>query len=72
MAFIKYLKQEEIPEANRVKDEDNIIQIHGIHSKVMKQHYDMYLELMRKKSPLSRIQREMMAVVVSQVNECHY
>ncbi|NOR45714.1 MAG: hypothetical protein GQ534_09035 [Candidatus Delongbacteria bacterium] len=72
MAFIKYLKQDEIPEQNRVKDIDNIIQIHSVHSKVMKQHYEMYLELMRKRSPLSRIQREMIAVIVSIINECHY
>lgn len=72
MAFIKYLKQDEIPEQNRVKDLDNIIQIHSVHSKVMKQHYDLYLEIMRKRSPLSRAQREMMAVVVSLINECHY
>ncbi|MCK4980999.1 MAG: carboxymuconolactone decarboxylase family protein [Candidatus Delongbacteria bacterium] len=38
----------------------------------MKQHYDLYLEIMRKRSPLSRAQREMMAVVVSLINECHY
>ena len=72
MAFIKYLKQDEIPEQNRVKDLDNIIQIHSVHSKVMKQHYDLYLEIMRKRSPLSRAQREMMAVLVSLINECHY
>ena len=72
MAFIKYLKQEDIPEKNRVKDLDNIIQIHSVHSKVMKQHYDLYVEIMRKRSPLTRAQREMMAVVVSLINECHY
>ena len=72
MAFIKYLDQEDIPEQNRVKDLDSIIQIHSVHSKVMKQHYDLYLEIMRKRSPLSRAQREMMAVVVSLINECHY
>ena len=72
MAFIKYLNQEDIPEQNRVKDLDNIIQIHSVHSKVMKQHYDLYLEIMRKRSPLSRAQREMMAVLVSLINECHY
>ena len=72
MAFIKYLEQEDIPEQNRVKDLDNIIQIHSVHSKVMKQHYDIYLEIMRKRSPLARTQREMIAVVVSLINECHY
>ncbi len=72
MAYIRFLSQNEIPEKNRVNDLDNIIQIHGIHSQVMKHHYDMYLTLMRKRSPLSRIQREEIAVVVSTVNACRY
>jgi hypothetical protein len=72
MAYIRFLSQEEIPAKNRVNDLDNIIQIHGIHSPVMKHHYDMYLTLMRKQSPLSRIQREEIAVVVSSVNACQY
>lgn len=72
MAFIKYLSQEEIPESQRIKDTDNIIQIHGVHGKVMKGHYDLYIEVMRKRSPLSRIQREQIAVVVSAYNGCLY
>ena len=72
MAYIKYLSQEEIPEANRVNDMDNIVQIHGINSEAMKRHFDMYITLMRKRSPLSRIQREEIAVTVSTLNGCHY
>ena len=72
MAYIKYLSQEEIPEANRVKDMDNIVQVHGVNSEAMKRHYDMYITLMRKRSPLSRIQREEIAVSVSTLNGCHY
>lgn len=72
MAFIKYLSQEEIPDRHSVSDTDNIIQIHGINSGVLKAHYDMYITLMRKRSPLSRIQREMVAVTVSAINGCHY
>ena len=72
MAYIKYLSQEEIPENQRVNDTDNILQIHGVHGKVMKGHYDLYLEVMRKKSPLSRIQREQIAVAVSAYNGCLY
>jgi hypothetical protein len=72
MAFIKYLSQEEIPARNRVNDDDNIIQIHGVHSDVMRTHYEMYIALMRKRGPLTRIQREMIAVVVSVVNNCYY
>ena len=72
MAYIKYLSQEEIPEAHRVDDTDNILQVHSINSAVMKRHYDMYITLMRKRSPLSRIQREEIAVTVSHCNACHY
>ena len=72
MAFIKYLPQEEIPEKNRVDDMDNIIQIHGVNSGVMRSHFDMYITLMRKRSPLSRIQREEVAVAISALNSCHY
>ena len=72
MAYIPYVSESDIPERDRVPDRDNIIQIHGVHSRIMKQHYDLYLEIMRRPSPLSRKQREMVAVVVSAVNDCHY
>lgn len=72
MAFIPYLPDERIPGEDRVPDQDNILRIHGVHSRVMRQHYDLYMELMRGPSPLSRIQREMLAVVVSAANGCHY
>lgn len=72
MAFITYQSEDQIPPGDRVADHDNIIRIHGIHSRVMKQHHALYVELMRGPGPLSRIQREMIAVVVSSVNGCHY
>ena len=72
MAFIKYLSTDNIPEKDRVADTDHILQIHSVHSKIMKHHYDLYKELMYSKGPLTRIQREMIAVVVSAENECHY
>jgi len=72
MAFISYLPQERIPEADRVPDHDNIIQIHGVHSRTMRQHFELYRELMYSRGPLSRIQREMIGVVVSAANNCHY
>ena len=72
MAFIDYVTGEMIPPADRVPDQDNIIQIHGVHSRTMRQHYDLYKELMYGKGPLSRIQREMIAVVVSGENRCRY
>ena len=72
MAFISYLPPEQIPEADRVPDQDNIIQIHGVHSRTMRQHFELYRELMYSRGPLSRIQREMIGVVVSAANNCHY
>ena len=72
MAFIDYIDLSEVPESDRVSDTDNILRIHGLHSQTMRHHYDLYRELMYGRGPLSRIQREMIAVVVSAVNECHY
>jgi alkylhydroperoxidase family enzyme len=51
---------------------DNILMIHSLNPPSMAGHYDLYKTLMYGRSPLSRAQREMIAVVVSTVNECHY
>jgi alkylhydroperoxidase family enzyme len=72
VAHIKYLLADEIPEVDRVSDDDNIIRIHGINSPTIRQHHDLYRQLMYGRGPLTRIQREMIAVVVSAANECHY
>ena len=72
MAFIPYLPEDVIPPEDRVPDQDNILRIHGVHPRVMRFHYDLYRELMHGPGPLSRTQREMLAVVVSAANQCHY
>jgi alkylhydroperoxidase family enzyme len=51
---------------------DNIMKIHSLNVKSMQTHFDLYAHLMRGKSELTRVQREMIAVVVSAVNRCHY
>lgn len=51
---------------------DNILKIHSLNVKSLKSHYDLYAHLMRGRSPLSRAQREMIAVVVSALNKCRY
>lgn len=51
---------------------DNIIKIHSLNVKSMQTHYDLYAHLMRGRSPLTRVQREMIAVVASVANQCHY
>lgn len=72
MAFIQYVPEDQIPAEDRVSDTDNILRIHGVHSRIMRLHYDFYLELMHRRGPLSRVQRELIAVVVSAANGCHY
>ena len=72
MAFIEYVVDEEIPEEDRVADRDNIIRIHGVHSRLLRLHHDLYRELMYGPGPLSRVQREMVAVVASAHNRCRY
>jgi len=51
---------------------DNIIRIHSLNPRSMRDHVDLYAHLMRGRSPLSRIQREMLAVTVSAENNCFY
>lgn len=81
MAWIKIIKEDEA--SGRLKElynkyeepsgiVDNILKIHSLNVKSMKGHYDLYAHLMRGPSDLSRIQREMIAVVTSTVNHCHY
>lgn len=72
MAWIRYIDPEDIPCEDRVPDEDNILRIHGVHSRTIRHHYDLYLELMYGRGPLSRLQREMIAVRVSALNACRY
>lgn len=58
--------------AGRRGEPDNILRIHSLNPPSMEHHYELYRHLMRGPSPLTRIQREMIAVVVSAVNECFY
>ncbi len=72
MAYIEYIDLDQINERDRVGDDDHIIRIHGINSRVMKNHFDLYVTLMRRVSPISRKLREMIAVTVSSLNRCRY
>ena len=51
---------------------DHILKIHSLNPKSLETHYDFYKHLMAGRSGLSRAQREMIAVVVSAINSCHY
>ncbi len=51
---------------------DNILRIHSINISTLKGHYELYQSAMKGSEELTHKQREMIAVVVSSVNECHY
>lgn len=67
MAFIEY-----VPAREWKLDPDNILRIHGINPRVLRAHLELYKAVMHAESPLSRAQREMLAVAVSAYNGCHY
>ena len=81
MAWIKIIREEEA--TGRLKElydkytepwggVDNILKIHSLNVKSMETHYKLYAHLMRGRSELSKVQREMIAVVASAANRCHY
>ncbi len=81
MAFISYVPYDDAAgllaelyakyrEADGVLD--NIIRIHSLNPRSMRDHVQLYAHLMRGPSPLSRAQREMIAVTVSAENDCFY
>ncbi len=81
MAYIPYISQEDAsPELRALYDRyrgpvgeiDNILRIHGLNPPSLSGHVGLYQTLMRGRSDLTRTQREMIAVVVSAINECHY
>ena len=72
MAFIRYVPPDELAPEERVPDPDHIIQIHAVHPAVMRHHLDLYKALMHRPGPLSRRERELMAVRVSGLNDCPY
>ena len=51
---------------------DHILRIHSLNPRSMGDHMELYSHLMRGRSPLTRIQREMIAVAVSAENDCFY
>lgn len=72
MAFIRYVSEHDQEPHDRVPDPDHIIQIHSLHPAVMRHHYDLYRALMHETGPLTRREREVIAVRVSGLNRCPY
>ena len=57
----------------RVGEIYNIVKLFSVRPKSMRAFVELYLAVMfDEDSPLTRMQREMIATVVSKVNECDY
>ncbi len=50
----------------------NVLRIQSLRPKGLRTHLDLYMDTVFGKGPLSRRQRELLAVVVSAENECTY
>lgn len=81
MAWIKMIEESEA--AGELKDiyesqraqagaVANILKIHSLAPKTLSAHLGLYAAVLHAPGALSRPQREMIAVVVSSVNHCHY
>ena len=51
---------------------DHIMKIHSLNPASLIDHLHLYKTLMFGDSPLTRVQREMIGVVVSAINRCEY
>ena len=66
--LLEVYKQFDIPP----DDVENILAVHSLSAASLRGHMDLYRTLMYGPSPLRRSEREMVAVTVSTLNECHY
>jgi len=51
---------------------DNILKIHSLNPESLTAHVQLYKTVMFGKSPIPRIDREMIALMVSSINQCYY
>jgi len=81
MAWIKYVEEQKAE--GKLKDVyesvkksrgkvSNIMKIHSLDPETMNNHLDMYLSIMFNDSSLIREERELIAIVVSSLNNCTY
>ena len=67
--FLKQQLEAAMKRAGRVW---NIVGIMSPNPRVLRTSMDLYAAVMYGRSPLSRAQRELLAVVVSATNQCRY
>jgi alkylhydroperoxidase family enzyme len=57
------------PKTGRV---DHIMSIHSLNPRSLAAHDELYRSAMRGTATLRKVDRELIALVVSTINECHY
>jgi alkylhydroperoxidase family enzyme len=82
MAWIDAPREDEWGEEfDELKDEltdpthgrvDWVLRIHALDQGSMAAHQQLYRQAMRSTKTLRKVEREMIAVVVSKANDCHY
>ena len=51
---------------------DNVLKAHSVNPDALDAHCRLYVQAMHRPSPLTRVEREILAVTVSRINACHY
>jgi alkylhydroperoxidase family enzyme len=51
---------------------DNIMQIHSLNPRALAAHDALYRSAMRGTATLRKVERELIALTVSRLNDCHY
>jgi len=51
---------------------DEVMKVHSLNVDSLRTHFELYVSACHKPSPLSRVEREIVASVVSRVNGCRY
>lgn len=51
---------------------ENILQVHSLNPRAMAAHQALYVSAMAGSKTLRKVERELIALVVSGINECHY
>jgi len=81
MAFLKLIREDEASgllaeeyqaAVRRAGKVFNIVKSMSLGPGVLRRSMQLYREIMFGRSGLSRIERELLAVVVSRANDCHY
>lgn len=67
--FLKQQLEAAVTRAGRIW---GIVGIMSLNPRALRTSMDCYAAIMYGQSPLSRGQRELLAVVVSRANDCHY